>query len=80
MDKNIITDGYIDTSKAICYRCEHSAENNLDPDLLCGCRAFPNGIPREMLLANRHDKPVEGQIGDYVFKQAKHDYFQGIDI
>ena len=45
MDKNIITNGYIDTSKAICYRCEHSAENNLDPDLLCGCRAFPNGIP-----------------------------------
>ena len=54
--------------------------NNTDPELLCGCRAFPNGIPREILLANRHDKPVEGQIGDYVFKQAKHDYFQGIDI
>ena len=80
MDKNIIPNGYIDISKTICDKCELAIGNNLDPDLLCGCRAFPNGIPREMLLANRHDKPVEGQTGDYVFKPAKHDYFQGIDF
>ncbi len=80
MDKNIITDGYIDFSKTLCYRCEHSVGNNLDSDLLCGCRAFPNGIPREMQLANRHDKPVEGQTGDYVFKQAKHNYYHDFDF
>ncbi len=38
MDKNIITNGYIDISKTICDKCEHAVGNNTDPELLCGCR------------------------------------------
>lgn len=75
MDKDIISNGYIDVSKTICYRCEHMVENNLDKNLFGGCRAFPGGIPREMLLKKKHDTPVAGQVGDFVFKKSKAQLF-----
>lgn len=35
------------------------------------CKAFPDGIPEEIAYGdNRHEKPVKGQIGDYVFTQV----------
>lgn len=78
MDKDIISNGYINVSKTICTKCEHASGNNLDfKDF--GCRAFPGGIPREMLLKNKHDTPVAGQKGDFVFKKAKHNYFFNYD-
>lgn len=79
MDKDIISNGYIDVSKTICVKCEHWVENNLDLKNF-GCRAFPGGVPREMLLKKKHDMPVAGQVGDFVFKKAKHNYFQNFDF
>ena len=72
-----IEDKYIDISNSICLRCEHMVMNNLDKEIYSGCRAFPKGIPNKMLLAKEHSAPVEGQVGDYVFKQAIKNYVTG---
>lgn len=49
-----------------CFVCEHFCRNN-DDGLLCGCRAFPNGIPEEAMDGFNHSHILEGQIGEYVF-------------
>ena len=48
----------------ICLRCQHYTP------LKGGCKAFPfadGGIPEEIHLTNRHDKPLKGQKNNMVF-------------
>ena len=49
----------------ICMRCAHS-----DP-IEIGCKAFPDGIPDEILISGRHFKPVPGQINNLVFQERE---------
>ena len=53
----------------ICFDCEHWCTNNPD-GLDGGCRAYPNGIPYKYPPDNKHEKPFDGQKGDYVFKKV----------
>ena len=49
-------------------RCAHK-------DLIeFGCKAFPDGIPDEILISGKHFKPVSGQINNLVFQEGKDDY------
>lgn len=52
----------------ICERCQHYAP------LFGSCEAFPDGdgIPKIILDANRHDKPIDGQVNDFVFTPVKN--------
>lgn len=50
-----------DTIDLICYNCKHF--NNMEP----GCKAFPEGIPDEILQTNEHSKPLPEQKNDLVF-------------
>jgi len=51
-----------ETIDLICYNCKH---HNL---LIGGCRAFPDGIPDEILQNNEHSRPLAGQGNDLVFE------------
>lgn len=46
----------------ICLNCKHYEKPNG-----YGCRAFPEGIPYSFPPNNKHDKPLEGQEGDYIY-------------
>ena len=58
-------------NNAPCFKCEHFCLNNHD-GLSCGCRAFPKGIPYDF-NCSKHLTVVEGQVGDFVFKELKKD-------
>lgn len=47
----------------ICDSCEHS--------LPYGCKAFPDANTCGVLETNKHDKPIKGQVGDYVYSPKK---------
>lgn len=50
----------------ICDSCEHS--------LPYGCKAFPDdesAVHCNVLETNKHDKPIKGQVGDYVYTPKK---------
>lgn len=47
------------TPDLICYNCLHIKN--------FGCKAFPEGIPDEILISNKHDKPLPNQKNDLVF-------------
>jgi hypothetical protein len=49
----------------ICSRCKHSR------DVHFGCKAFPEGIPAEILRFNKHDNPLKGQGNNLVFTPIK---------
>lgn len=50
-----------DFDKFICFKCAHHVDG--EP----GCKAFPSGIPNEILTSNKHDKPLVNQGNDLVF-------------
>lgn len=52
-----------------CVTCQHFIIP--DPrDEKFVCKAFPEGIPTEILTSEQdHDHVVEGQVGDYVWKK-----------
>ena len=52
----------MDAIDHICLKCKHFEKPNG-----FGCRAFPDGIPYGYPSNNKHDKPIKGQTGDYVF-------------
>lgn len=64
-----MTDSYIVNSP--CRDCIHNYANNGEG--INGCRAFPEGIPTNVLLPNGHSKHIPGQKGDYIFKEALYD-------
>ena len=39
-----------------------------------GCKAFPEGMPDEILISGKHFKPVPRQINNLVFQERKDDY------
>ncbi len=46
-----------------CHRCKHKYKSRL------GCKAYPDGIPDELLLNEmKHDIVYPNQKGDYVFE------------
>lgn len=52
----------------ICLKCKHYTP------MSGGCKAFPfaeGGIPEEIHLTNKHDKPLKGQKNDLVFTPSK---------
>ena len=50
------------TENHICMRCAHN-------DIIVGCKAFPEGIPDEILISGKHFKQVPGQINNLVFQE-----------
>jgi hypothetical protein len=46
----------------ICLKCKHFRE------IAIGCDAFPEGIPREIIFNNKHDKPLDDQKNKIVFE------------
>ncbi len=49
-----------------CMKCR--LYNSLDDDKL-SCKAFPFGIPDNIIMGEvKHDKPIKGQQGEYVFE------------
>tara|TARA_A100001391_G_scaffold108416_3_gene72839 strand:+ start:653 stop:856 length:204 start_codon:yes stop_codon:yes gene_type:complete len=49
----------------ICIRCKHFQE------LAGGCRAFPKGIPNQVLFDNKHNKPLPEQDNNIVFEEGE---------
>lgn len=51
----------------ICDTCEHK--------MPYGCKAFPDaemsGVDCRVLETNKHDKPIKGQVGDFVYTPKK---------
>jgi hypothetical protein len=51
--------------KLLCNNCKHYA-------LSLSCRAYPLGIPEEILIGDdNHSKVKIGQIGDFIFSPTK---------
>jgi hypothetical protein len=49
--------------RPICFDCKHLKKGMI-------CKAFPNGIPNNILLGkNNHRKPLRGQGNDVVFEK-----------
>lgn len=54
-----------ENNNAICFVCK-----NFDP--ISGCKAFPDGIPEEILLdQNDHSTVIPGQVGKFIFEPLK---------
>ena len=51
----------METIDLICFKCKHWGS--------FGCKAFPEGIPNEILMENEHSKPLPGQGNDIVFEE-----------
>ena len=49
----------------ICFNCQHNVPGEM------GCKAFPDGIPEEVLLHNKHNKPLKNQKNDLVYTPIK---------
>ncbi len=52
-----------DSINLICFKCKHLRELNGG-----GCDAFPDGIPDEILMKNKHSKPLPEQDNNIVFE------------
>ena len=61
----------MDRRYSICSGCKHASWND-DDISIGGCRAFLNGIPTDEIGdIGSHDKPIDGQVGDYVYTPTK---------
>lgn len=49
----------------ICLKCKHFNEFGI------GCRAFPDGIPQQILDSNQHDKPLPNQGNNIVYEKKQ---------
>lgn len=59
-----------DTKDFICFRCKH-----WNP-FAGGCEAFPDGIPDEILLRNKHGEPLPEQGNDLIFEEISKEEIQ----
>jgi hypothetical protein len=55
-----------ETIKLICFNCIH-----FNGPGGTGCKAFPDGIPDQILETNKHDKPLKEQENKIVFEPKK---------
>lgn len=55
------------TRDLICLKCVHFNSFGV------GCDAFPDGIPDQILITNRHSKPIPNQGNNIVFEQRKEE-------
>jgi hypothetical protein len=53
------------TDNFICFKCIHKFKWEI------GCEAFPDGIVNQVLLSNKHDKPLPDQDNEIVFDEKK---------
>jgi hypothetical protein len=51
----------------ICFKCKHK------PVIGLGCAAFEN-IPKEIILSNKHDKVLPGQLAPLVFEKGTPEF------
>lgn len=51
------------TRELICFKCKHYRLFD------GGCDAFPDGIPDQILLTNKHSKPIPNQGNKIVFEE-----------
>lgn len=58
----------MDPINLICTSCQHYQKPNG-----FGCQAFPDGIPYDFPPNNKHDKPLKGQTGTFVYAPEKKD-------
>ena len=56
------------TIVSICARCKHRK--------IYGCKAFPEGIPADILRTNEHSKPLPDQDNDLVFEEGDTNIFK----
>ena len=48
-----------------CVFCKH-----IDKGEKMFCKAFPNGIPEEVMFREiEHDKVLDGQVGDFIYEE-----------
>lgn len=64
----------------ICFICDHFVENNLDENLLCGCRAYPDGIPYLYPPHNKHAGILKGQTGKFIYVPAKSENIRYLSL
>lgn len=69
MEEKVSENSYI--GNRLCDSCIHNYLNN--DEGICGCRAFPNGIPDEAKYGHNHHKILKGQVGDYVYREARYE-------
>jgi len=55
----------METKNLICFHCKHYKK------IAGGCDAFPDGIPDEILLSNKHDKPLQEQKNTIIFEAGE---------
>lgn len=55
-----------------CAKCKHYCFNFGDGSTF-GCRAFPHGIPDKALGGYAHTEVINGQVGDFIFEEAKYE-------
>ena len=56
----------------LCFKCKHYCINHGD-GTGSGCRAFPNEIPEEVRYGYNHHSVFPGQVGNYVYEEAKYE-------
>lgn len=66
-DKEKFSEAYI--GNPLCFDCIHYHLNNGEGTI--GCRAFPTEIPEEAQHGHNHLNVLPGQVGNYVFQEAK---------
>lgn len=69
MEEKVYENSYI--GNHLCDSCIHLYLNNDEGS--CGCRAFPKGIPDEANCGYNHHKILKGQVGDYVYREARYE-------
>ena len=56
---------------SICFNCKNFKNKSYNGKTY-KCKAFPNGIPEEILTGKEsHDTVIKGQTGEYVFEEVK---------
>jgi hypothetical protein len=57
-----------------CHNCKHYSEELTLEAEQSACKAFPKGIPEEVLWGDEiHDRKLPGQVGDYVQEKINED-------
>lgn len=58
--------------------CRHLGGGSLNATNCYSCRAFPRGIPSDILTGKvQHTKVLPGQVSDYVLKPGPNDSLPG---
>lgn len=70
MEEKEYSNSYRD--RHLCFECAHYFFNNGESSN-DGCRAFPDGIPKEAHDGYNHKRIIAGQFGDFVYRKATYE-------